>query len=136
MKKQALYFTAPSSVEIREEPLPEPGPGQLLVRTLVSAISAGTELLIYRGQAPSEMKVDDAISSLRGTISFPMRYGYAAVGEVAATGPGVTGVSQGRKVFSFHPHESLFLADVEEVHPLPPDMAPEEAIFFLTWRRP
>ena len=130
MKKQTLYFTAPSSVEIREEPLPEPGPGQLLVRTLVSAISAGTELLIYRGQAPLGMTVDDTISSLKGTIGFPMRYGYAAVGEVAATGPGVTGNWQGRRVFVFHPHESLFLADIKEVHLLPLGMEPEEAIFF------
>ena len=130
MKKQALYFTAPSSVEIREEPLPEPGPGQLLVRTLVSAISAGTELLIYRGQAPLGMTVDDTISSLKGTIGFPMRYGYAAVGEVTATGPGVTGNWQGRRVFVFHPHESIFLADIEEVHLLPLGMEPEEAIFF------
>jgi 2-desacetyl-2-hydroxyethyl bacteriochlorophyllide A dehydrogenase len=130
VKRQALYFTAPSSVEVREDPLPQPGPGQLLVRTLVSAISAGTELLIYRGQAPPGMRVDETISSLNGTIGFPMRYGYAAVGEIAATGPGVAAIWQGRIVFAFHPHESFFLADVEEVHLLPPDMAPEEAVFF------
>jgi 2-desacetyl-2-hydroxyethyl bacteriochlorophyllide A dehydrogenase len=130
MKKQALYFVAPSSVEVREEPLPEPGSGQLLVRTLLSAISAGTELLVYRGQAPSGMTVDDTISSLKGTIGFPMRYGYATVGEVAATGPDVPDNWQGRRVFAFHPHESFFLADIEEVHLLPPDMVLEEAIFF------
>jgi 2-desacetyl-2-hydroxyethyl bacteriochlorophyllide A dehydrogenase len=130
VKRQALYFTAPSSVEVREESLSEPGPGQLLIRTLLSAISAGTELLIYRGQAPSGMSVDETIPSLKGTIDFPMRYGYAAVGEVAATGPGVTGVCEGRRVFAFHPHESFFLTDIGQVHVLPPDMAPEEAVFF------
>jgi 2-desacetyl-2-hydroxyethyl bacteriochlorophyllide A dehydrogenase len=129
-RKRALYFVAPSSVEVREEPLPQPGPGQILVKTLLSAISAGTELLIYRGQAPPEMTIDATISTLKGTIAFPMKYGYAAVGKVAATGPGVPATWQGKRVFAFHPHESIFLADVEEVHLLPPDMAPEEAVFF------
>ena len=130
MKKQTLYFTAPSSVKVREEPLAEPGPGQLLVRTLVSAISAGTELLIYRGQAPSGMIADDTISSLKGTIGFPMRYGYAAVGEVVSAGLEVKGDWEGRRVFAFHPHESLFLTEPGEVYLLPPGIVPEEAVFF------
>ncbi len=130
MKKQALYFTAPSRVEVVEEPLPDPGPGQLLVRTLLSAISAGTELLIYSGMAPAGMATDDTIPSLAGIIGFPMRYGYAAVGEVAATGQGVADTWQGRRVFAFHPHENFFVADVGEVLLLPPDTAPEAAVFF------
>jgi 2-desacetyl-2-hydroxyethyl bacteriochlorophyllide A dehydrogenase len=130
MRKQALYFRAPYQVDIREEPLLEPAPGQILVRTLVSAVSAGTELLIYRGQAPLGMTADDTISSLAGTIGFPMRYGYAAVGEVVEAGLEVKGDWEGRRVFAFHPHESLFLAEPEEVHLLPPEMAPEEAVFF------
>ena len=130
MKKQALYFAAPHQVEIREEALREPAPGELLVRTLVSAISAGTELLIYRGQAPTELAVDDTIPSLMGNIRFPMKYGYAAVGEVIAVGSGLADLWQGKKIFAFNPHESLFLASPEEVHVLPPDMSPEEAVFF------
>ncbi len=130
MKKQALYFTAPYQIDIIEEPLREPGSGQLLIRTLVSAISAGTELLIYRGQAPSGMTADDTIPSLKGTIGFPMRYGYAAVGEVVAAGLEVKGDWEGRRVFAFHPHESLFLAEPGEVHLLPPEIVSEEAVFF------
>ena len=130
MKKEALYFAAPYQMEIREEALREPAPGQLLVRTLVSAISAGTELLIYRGQAPTELAVDDTIPSLMGNIRFPMKYGYAAVGEVIAVGSGLADLWQGKKIFAFNPHESLFLASPEEVHVLPPDMPPEEAVFF------
>lgn len=130
MKKQVLYFMAPYQIDIREEPLQEPAPRQILVRTLLSAVSAGTELLIYRGQAPSGMAVDDTISSLTGTIGFPMRYGYAAVGEVIAAGLEVKSDWEGSRVFAFHPHESLFLAEPGEVHLLPPEMAPEEAVFF------
>jgi len=130
MKKETLCFAAPYQMEIREEAIREPAPGELLVRTLVSAISAGTELLIYRGQAPTELAVDDTIPSLGGKIRFPMKYGYAAVGEVIAVGSGLADLWHGKKVFAFNPHESLFLAGPEQVHALPPDMPPEEAVFF------
>ncbi len=129
MNKQTLYFAAPYQVDVREEPLQGPATGQLLVRTLVSAISAGTELLIYRGQAPSEMAVDETIPGLAGKIQFPMKYGYAAVGEVIGEGSNLEGW-QGRKVFAFHPHESLFLAGPDQVQVLPQDVSLEEAVFF------
>jgi hypothetical protein len=52
MLRKSLYFTGPCRLELREEPLDAPGPGQVLVRTLMSAISPGTEMLIYRGGSP------------------------------------------------------------------------------------
>jgi hypothetical protein len=52
MKRASLYFTGPGQVQIREESLPPPPAGKVLVRTLLSAISAGSELLLYRGLAP------------------------------------------------------------------------------------
>ena len=55
MERQALYFTAPRQVALEREPLPSPSFGQILVQTLISAISPGTELLIYRGLAPADL---------------------------------------------------------------------------------
>ena len=52
MERQALYFTAPRQVALQSETLPSPSFGQVLVQTIISAISPGTELLIYRGLAP------------------------------------------------------------------------------------
>ena len=52
MERQALYFTGPRQVAIQRETLPSPAFGQVLVKTIISAISPGTELLIYRGLAP------------------------------------------------------------------------------------
>ena len=114
VKRRALVFTAPGQVEVIEEELPPPGPGQLLVRTRVSAISAGTELLAYRGQLPADLALDETLPALAGgSFRYPFRYGYASVGEVAEVGAGVGGDWRGRRVFSFQPHASAFVVGVE-----------------------
>src|SRR4051812_40721216 len=129
MKRRALWFSAPGQVELREEPLPVPTEGQLLVRTLVSAISAGTELLIYRDQAPPELAVDATLPALAGSFHFPLKYGYAAVGRVEQLGPGVPPAWLDRLVFAFNPHESHFLANPHDILALPDDLDPEQAAF-------
>jgi 2-desacetyl-2-hydroxyethyl bacteriochlorophyllide A dehydrogenase len=127
--RQSLYFTAPRTIEIRTEPLPQPTGSQVLIATIVSAISAGTELLLYRGQAPTELPADETIPSLSGTLSFPLKYGYALVGQVLATGPEAEPAWRGKRVFVFHPHESHFLAEPSELVELPSDVEPEQAVF-------
>jgi 2-desacetyl-2-hydroxyethyl bacteriochlorophyllide A dehydrogenase len=129
MTKRSLYFTEPYQVSLREEAIAHPGPGQVLVQSLLSAISPGTELLIYRGEAPQDLAADTSIGALVGTLAFPLKYGYAAVGRVTALGPEVPAYWQERLVFAFHPHESLFLAAPDELLPVPPGLAPEEALF-------
>ena len=93
------------------EPLSGPGPGQVLVKTLYSGISPGTEMLMYRNQFPAEMSLDANIPSLAGTFQYPLKYGYAAVGQVVETGTQVPTEWSERLVFAFHPHESHFLAN-------------------------
>jgi 2-desacetyl-2-hydroxyethyl bacteriochlorophyllide A dehydrogenase len=129
MTRRSLYFLNPRQVAVREERLSGPGPGQVLVKTLASAISSGTELLIYRGEVPGEMAVDESIAALKGTFSFPLKYGYAAVGQVMALGPEVDHTWSGALVCAFHPHESHFIAAPKELLPLPADVGPEEAVF-------
>ena len=132
MKRLSLYFTAPYQVSVREEPISLPAADQVLVQTIVSAISPGTELLIYRGQAPTDIPVDETISSLSGDFGFPLKYGYASVGQIVAVGPAIDPEWHGRLVFAFHPHESHFLAPLAEVIPLPSTVSPEEATFLPT----
>jgi len=129
MKRKALYFTAPRCTAIRDENLQPPGRGQVLVQAICSAISPGTESLIYRGQFPSGMAVDESIPSLSGEFSYPLKYGYALVGRVTGIGAEVNPAWEGRLVFAFHPHESHFLASPDELMPVPEGMAPEEAVF-------
>jgi 2-desacetyl-2-hydroxyethyl bacteriochlorophyllide A dehydrogenase len=127
MKRLALHFTAPYEVCVREESLPVPEAGQVLVKTLISAISSGTELLMYRGQAPEDIPLDETIPALRERQSYPFKYGYAAVGQVIETGEGVAPSWQGKTVFAFHPHESHFASSTEELIPIPVGLPLEEA---------
>ncbi len=119
MLRQALYFSGPKQVEVVAEPLPEPGPEQVLIKTLFSGISPGTELLIYRNQFPAEVSLDATIPSLAGSFQYPVKYGYAAVGQVVETGLKVPKEWSERLVFAFHPHASHFLAAPEELLPIP-----------------
>jgi 2-desacetyl-2-hydroxyethyl bacteriochlorophyllide A dehydrogenase len=124
-----LYFAAPYQVMVQQEWLGPPAPGQVLVQTVVSAISPGTELLIYRGQAPTDMRIDETITALSGALTFPLKYGYAAVGRVIAVGSPAEQAWQGRLVFAFQPHASYFLSAPAHLHPVPDFLAPEEAVF-------
>ncbi len=128
MDNQALYFVAPRRVKVRPEPCPAPGSGEVRVRTRLSAISPGTEMLIYRGQMPSGMAADETLAALRGDLTYPLKYGYAAVGEVVDLGPGVATDWFGRLVFAFQPHQRCFVAPVTALHPLPDDVPPERAV--------
>jgi 2-desacetyl-2-hydroxyethyl bacteriochlorophyllide A dehydrogenase len=127
MKRLALYFTAPYELSVREEALSLPAAGQVLVQTLVSAISAGTELLIYRGQPPTEICVGETIPSLAGNSSFPLKYGYSTVGRVTAIGEDVDQQWQGKTVFAFQPHQSHFLCTPAELMIVPSSLSLEEA---------
>lgn len=132
MKRLSVRFTAPGAVEVREEPVPEPGPGEVRVATEVSAISPGTELLAYRGLLPAELPLDATLPALAGQRGYPLKYGYAAAGRVEAVGPGVESAWLGRPVFAFHPHESRFVAPVAELLALPAGLSFEAATLLPT----
>ncbi|HEU4534881.1 MAG TPA: hypothetical protein VFS00_12215, partial [Polyangiaceae bacterium] len=81
---RALWFVGPRRVELREGPPPgPPGPGELTVRALASGMSQGTELLLYKGEAPTPF--DPSLEPPDAPV-YPRRYGYAWVGEVVAAG--------------------------------------------------
>ncbi len=111
MTRRSVVFQGPRLLEIESSPMPSCGPGEVLVAAETSAISAGTELLVYRGQAPGEASSPAEIPALQGHFGFPMKFGYSMVGRVLA------GESDwiGRRVFAFHPHESHFVASVDSL---------------------
>ncbi len=127
VKRTALWFTGPRQLELREEPLPSPSGAELLVRTELSAVSAGTEMLVYRGQLPAAVDARDDVIS--GGLAYPTQYGYAAVGRVEEVGPAADTSWRNRRVFAFKPHGTHFLAGPAEVIPVPDDIAPEDAVF-------
>ncbi len=129
MKNKTLYFISPEQVEVREEEMPTLRPDQVLVRTVYSAISPGTELLVYRGEVDAEMEMDANISALNGTFRYPFRYGYSSVGHVVEVGLDIPLDWLGRAVFSFHPHQSCFAAKLDELLPVPEQVSLLDAVF-------
>lgn len=129
MKRTTLYFTAPRRVELREETLPALGADDVLVETVCSAISAGTELLVYRGRFPHELETDSAIETLRGAFAYPLAYGYACVGVVRETGTQVDTSWRDKLVFAFQPHTSHFIASHNSLILIPPSLSAEAASF-------
>ncbi len=129
MNRATLWFTAPRAVAVREEPLAEPGPGTVRVDVRASAISPGTEMLVYRGEFPAELALDATLAALGGGFRYPVRYGYASVGRVAALGAEVDAAWLGRRVFAFQPHASAYVAPTAELLPIPDDVDDEDALF-------
>ena len=125
--RRRLSFVAPGEVELERAERPTPGRNQLRVETTVSAISSGTELLIYRGKAPERLAVDESLPALSGRFTYPLRYGYAAVGVVDEVGTDVPGEWVGKRVFAFNPHESHFLASPGDVIPVPDGIESQSA---------
>ena len=126
MCRRTIYFTAPRQVELRDEPLPVFGADEVLVETICSAISAGTEMLIYRGQFPNQV---DAIDSISSGLHYPTSYGYASVGRVTEIGTSVNEEWENQLVFSFQPHTSHFITKPESLIPIPDSLSPEAACF-------
>jgi 2-desacetyl-2-hydroxyethyl bacteriochlorophyllide A dehydrogenase len=129
MKRTVLYFTAPGEVETRREQNPPLEAGALAVRTEVSSISPGTEMLIYRGQTPADLPADESLPSLEGNLHYPLKYGYACAGRVVAAGSQKLRSWEGCRVFSFQPHASTFHALPEQLIPIPEDISAERAVF-------
>ena len=72
MERKSLFFLAPRQLELREEAMPELRDAELLVKTELSAISAGTEMLVYRGELPAAAESQgDKISSHLAAILCP-----------------------------------------------------------------
>ena len=127
LKARALWFTAPRSAAFREETVPSPGPGEVRVEAIASAVSAGTEMLVYRGEVPEDLTLD--LPTLEGSYAFPIKYGYAAVGRVMDTGSHVEYLSRGDAVFVHHPHQEVFVVTARMPVLLPDDLDPLLGVF-------
>jgi len=124
-----VFFTGPRDVEVRETQVADPGPGEVAVDATVSAISSGTELLLYRGEMDRELAADGTLDSLSGSFEYPFPYGYATVGTVRAVGPNVDPAWVGETVIAFHPHAGDFAVAVDAVSRVPDGIDPETAVF-------
>ncbi|CAN5631274.1 MAG: zinc-dependent alcohol dehydrogenase [Rubrobacteraceae bacterium] len=125
---RAVWFAAPRSAEIRPEEVPPPGPGEILIETLFSAVSHGTEMLVYRGEVSESLPLD--LPTLSGGYGFPIKFGYAAVGRVVEVGESVEDFSPEELVFVHHPHQSTFTVPDTMSIKLPDGLDPILGVFF------
>ena len=130
MNTRQLWFVNPFEVEIRERRLDSLQPDQVLVKNLYSAVSSGTELLVYRGQLPDSTALDDSLGVYAGqNTSYPLQYGYACVGRIEQAGTEVDPSRVGATVFAFQPHAGHYQCAAGAVIDVPDDIDPRTAVF-------
>jgi len=127
--RRRIQFAAPEEAEVIAEDAPSPGPEEVRVHTEYSAISPGTERLVYQGNVPGDLDADSSIDALQGDdLSYPISYGYACAGTVEAVGDEVSGDWEGASVFSFQPHVSRFTASPDALIRLPASVDLTDAV--------
>jgi 2-desacetyl-2-hydroxyethyl bacteriochlorophyllide A dehydrogenase len=124
---RAAWITAPRTIELRCEEDRPLADDEVRVRTLLSGISHGTEMLVYRGQAPAELAFD--LPTFAGSFALPIKYGYATVGQVVEVGQAEARLAVGDRVFVHHPHQTELRVDSTLPVRLPADMSPERGVF-------
>jgi threonine dehydrogenase-like Zn-dependent dehydrogenase len=125
---RGLWFTAARQAELLPEKIRKPTGTEVTVRAIASLVSAGTEMLVYRGELPAE---DDlGLETCEGNFGFPVKYAYQVVGEVIESGPEAR-FQPGAIVFVRHPHQDYFTvrSDTWLFSPVPAGLAPERAVF-------
>jgi bacteriochlorophyllide a dehydrogenase len=127
MNARSILHVGINQVEVRDVDVRDPGPGEVLIETLYSGISPGTELRCLRGKRPGSLE------------TFPFVPGYANIGRITRRGAGVNGFGDGQTVFvsgtrhaggiktMWGGHISHVLTPVERVIPVPPGVDPLDA---------
>jgi threonine dehydrogenase-like Zn-dependent dehydrogenase len=121
---RAFWVVAPGRGEIRDEPIRPPQDDEVMVRTMYSGISRGSEALVFEGRVPPGEVQRMRAPFQAGDFPAPVKYGYAAVGVVEA-GPARV---RGRHVFVLHPHQTRFVVPEAATHLLPADVPPQRAV--------
>lgn len=131
-KTKSLWFLRQKEIGFREEELDTPKENELLVETLYSGISHGTERLIYRGEVAEGLQLDSSVKTFKGHFPFPVKYGYSNIGKVVETGENVSGLQKGDVIFAFNPHETKYVISEKEAVKLPLDTAPLHGVFIAS----
>jgi threonine dehydrogenase-like Zn-dependent dehydrogenase len=120
----AFWLREPGAGEIRPATLPDPGPGEVLVRTRYSGISRGTETLVFTGGVPASQYAAMRAPFQEGDFPGPVKYGYLNVGVVEAGPPELLG----RTVFCLYPHQTAYIVPAGAVVEVPDGVPPARAV--------
>lgn len=121
---RAFWIAAPGRGEIRDETLTRTPDEGVVVRTLFSGISRGTESIVFEGRVPPGERERMRAPFQAGSFPAPVKYGYSSVG-VVEEGPGRL---MNRHVFALYPHQTRYCVPAAAVHVLPPGVPPERAV--------
>ncbi|MGH3335270.1 MAG: zinc-dependent alcohol dehydrogenase [Nocardioides sp.] len=126
MEREALAFwlREPGAGEIRPVALAAPGPDEVVVRTLRSAVSRGTEALVFDGRVPPSQYDAMRAPFQDGAFPGPVKYGYLNVG-VVEDGPAAL---RGRTVFCLHPHQTAYVVPASAVTVVPEEVPVARAV--------
>ncbi|MFM1815386.1 MAG: hypothetical protein RLZ98_2081 [Pseudomonadota bacterium] len=112
---RAIWYVAAGEMELRSEDLKSPGSGEVLIETLYSGVSRGTERLVLSGAVPQAEWHRMRAPFQQGDFPFPVKYGYSTTGRVLA-GPDEL---RGREVFVLHPHQEALVVPADAAVPIP-----------------
>ncbi|MEV6020106.1 MULTISPECIES: zinc-binding alcohol dehydrogenase [unclassified Streptomyces] len=121
---RAFWLASPGHGELRDVTLDKPAEGEVLVRTLYSGVSRGTETLVFRGGVPENQYASMRAPFQEGDFPAPVKYGYLSVGRVEE------GPEQllGRTVFCLYPHQTRYVVPVSAVTVVPESVPASRAI--------
>lgn len=127
MTAQALWFTGPKESVIKDTPLPELEDGFVRIRSSYSAISPGTERLVFQGKVPPSMVKKMIVPYMEGDFSFPVKYGYSIVGTVVDS-PQDEFI--GKRVHVMHPHQNEIVVRQEDLNFISDTLPDQRATLF------
>jgi len=124
LRGRAFWIGAPGAGEIRPVTLDPPAPDEVVVRSLWSGVSRGTETLVFRGGVPESQHAAMRAPFQEGDFPAPLKYGYLNVGAVE-DGPADL---LGRTVFCLYPHQTRYVVPASAVTPVPDGVPARRAV--------
>lgn len=122
---EAYWATAPGEGALRRTTLaPHSTTAEVLVETLYSGVSRGSEALVAHGRVPPSQHTAMRCPFQEGAFPFPVKYGYSNVGTVLAGPPELVG----RTVFCLYPHQTRYVVPAAAVHALPDGLPARRAV--------
>ncbi|SME97843.1 zinc-binding alcohol dehydrogenase [Streptomyces sp. Amel2xC10] len=121
---RAFWLGSPGQGEIRDVVLPDPAEGEVVVRSLYSGVSRGTETLVFRGGVPENQHAVMRAPFQEGDFPAPVKYGYLNVGLVEEGPDDLVG----RTVFCLYPHQTRYVVPATAVTPVPDTVPAARAV--------
>ncbi|RSM77298.1 dehydrogenase [Kibdelosporangium aridum] len=122
--ERAFWVRSAGRGDIGPAHVQQHAPDDVLVRTIFSGVSRGTETLVFRGEVPPSQYEAMRAPFQEGDFPAPVKYGYLNVG-VVEEGPGHL---VGRTVFCLYPHQTRYVVPATAVSVVPDNVPPERAI--------